>query len=293
MADEASEPDERRGRTDKRRRKYLLDRVSFFEQVWFGRNRSPSIERGHDVLNEDSDPEDLQQLQEQHQVQQQNETGVDTEEVEEKRRRRNSGSPDRYHRQLQRRNSKNDGNKTDEDDDWEWVESSGDSGASLDIAEDIERRLEERRAAANRQRKSPKWPQLRRSPIAAHRFTRDTSPSPDAEVVLAITSEDRSGSPIRHVIHQQRPTPPRSLPAPLEQHGHSFSLDKPRSRTSSIHRSRLQSRTPSVERILEEDEVLVSVNIPDEEIQSEQDISSSEVKHTSAYNNDDSPFESK
>ncbi|XP_042887934.1 serine/arginine repetitive matrix protein 1-like [Penaeus japonicus] len=135
--------DDDRGRTEKRPRS-LLNKVSFFEQVWWGRARSPSIERAGAGRREGTVSPDVEIG-----------TEVVVEDVadegpgHEKRPRRASGSPERLSRR--RRSS---------EEEWEWVE---DESSSSTLAEDIERRLEERR----RMRSSSisptrEWVQLRR-----------------------------------------------------------------------------------------------------------------------------------
>lgn len=47
----ASQGEDDRGRTEKPKRS-LLSKVSFFEQVWWGQNRSPSLERRRPMSRE-------------------------------------------------------------------------------------------------------------------------------------------------------------------------------------------------------------------------------------------------
>ncbi|XP_063591342.1 serine/arginine repetitive matrix protein 2-like [Penaeus indicus] len=135
--------DDDRGRTEKRPRS-LLNKVSFFEQVWWGRARSPSIERAGAGRREGGISPDVEVG-----------TEVVVEDVaddgpgQEKRPRRTSVSPERH-----------DQHRRSSEEEWEWVE---DESSSSTLAEDIERRLEERR----RMRSSSisptrEWVQLRR-----------------------------------------------------------------------------------------------------------------------------------
>lgn len=152
--------DDDRGRTEKRPRS-LLNKVSFFEQVWWGRARSPSIERAGAGRREGGISPDVEVG-----------TEVVVEDVvddgpgREKRPRRTSVSPERH--DQQRRSS---------EEEWEWVE---DESSSSTLAEDIERRLEERR----RMRSSSisptrEWVQLRRgSDEAKAHERREPTPEP-------------------------------------------------------------------------------------------------------------------
>ncbi|XP_042204786.1 serine/arginine repetitive matrix protein 2-like [Homarus americanus] len=137
-----------RGRPDKHKRS-LLNRVSFFEQVWWGRNRSPSLERKGSPIAERGRSPSLERGEE-----------VFADEMEEgpgkeKRRRRESTSPGRETPLDQRRSSA----KSDED--WELVEPEDEATSTL--AEDIERRLEERRRMrSGSMTPTREWVQLRR-----------------------------------------------------------------------------------------------------------------------------------
>ena len=97
------------------RRRSLRDRVTFFETVWWGRNRSPSIEREEPILQSEGD---------------------DNSEVKEKIRRRPSVSPTR-------RKNKSFEEEQSSIEEWEWVEKDGNSS----LADIIEKRIQERKKA--------------------------------------------------------------------------------------------------------------------------------------------------
>ncbi|ROT76388.1 hypothetical protein C7M84_005035 [Penaeus vannamei] len=292
--------DDDRGRTEKRPRS-LLNKVSFFEQVWWGRARSPSIERAGAGRREGGISPDVEVG-----------TEVVVEDVvddgpgREKRPRRTSVSPERH--DQQRRSS---------EEEWEWVE---DESSSSTLAEDIERRLEERRRmrsssisptrewvqlrrgsdeAKGQERREPRpspgspptppaarpWPKrssgASRPTARSDRLEEDDPDSAGQEGFQRVEEEEResmergdrvrynrvvvrrtvertvSTSPSPEPMEQEGAVSPRLLspsPPPGEagatpQHAH-----KTRSRTKSGPRSRLRSRTPSVERILEVEE---------------------------------------
>lgn len=140
----ASQGGDDRGRTEKHKRS-LLSKVSFFEQVFWGQNRSPSLERRRPVSREGTKSPEVEVAEE-----------VFAEWNEgpgqEKRPRRDVASPLREG--TPRRSSSR------SEDEWEFVE---DLDTST-LAEDIERRLEERRRMRSGSDTFPtrEWVTLRR-----------------------------------------------------------------------------------------------------------------------------------
>ena len=169
-----------KGRGREVQKRSLRDRVSFFETVWWGRNRSPSIERAEEAV-------------------------ASPKKKETKLRRKASVSPDRKS-----------GTKVEEQkscEEWEWVENDGDgsladiiekrieerkrhtSGSNTPItkwqkasddedrsslAQDIERRLERHREEVRIRLSSPQSDWLSQSPLRRS-SSRDDSPSKDSK----------------------------------------------------------------------------------------------------------------
>ncbi|KAK7074291.1 hypothetical protein SK128_007325, partial [Halocaridina rubra] len=134
-----------RGRTEKRRRA-LLNRVNFFEQVWWGRTRSPSLEertrspsggiRERPPSSQGARSPSVERATEAFEADFPNPQEGEEGPGKEKRRRRESDSSEGLAEDSYTRQRTPPGQH---DDDWEWVEETS------TLAEDIERRLEERR----------------------------------------------------------------------------------------------------------------------------------------------------
>lgn len=119
--------------------------MSFFEQVWWGQNRSPSLERRRPMSRERTKSPETEVAEEVFADDWSDGPG------QEKRQRRDGASPAREETPLQRSSSRS-------EDEWEFVEDTS------TLAEDIERRLEERRRIRSGSDMSPtrEWVLLRR-----------------------------------------------------------------------------------------------------------------------------------
>lgn len=185
-----------RGRSQKQKRT-LLDRVSFFEQVWWGRNRSPSLERKEVPAEECRSPS----------VERGEEVFADELDEgpgKEKRPRRESTSPDRE--PGQRRHS------TKSEEEWEWVEET-----TSTLAEDIERRLEERRRMRSGSI-SPlrEWVQLRRGSEESKTPGEPRGATPEPWESTYTTKEDSLAEEIERRLEHHRQEVRQRLTSPVK-----------------------------------------------------------------------------
>ena len=225
-----------RGRTEKLKRS-LLSKVSFFEQVWWGQNRSPSLERRRPMSREGT-TSPVTEVAEEVFVDEWNDGPG-----QEKRQRRDGASPPSEGTPRQLSSSRS-------EDEWEWVEDNDQST----LAEDIERRLEERRRMRSGSDMSPtrEWVMLRRSSGTAKAATQPTErrgSTPDSWD-SSLFSKPSMAENIEHRLERHRQEVRQRLASPTPEWPHLRRSPVPRSsRDSSLERDTpVRSRTASRER---------------------------------------------
>ncbi|MPC46739.1 hypothetical protein E2C01_040465 [Portunus trituberculatus] len=227
----ASKGGDDRGRTEKHKRS-LLSKVSFFEQVWWGQNRSPSLERRRPVSREGTKSPEVEMAEE-----------VFAEWSEgpgqEKRPRRDGASPP-IEGTPRRSSSRS-------EDEWEFVEGPDTST----LAEDIERRLAERRRMRSGSDMSPtrEWVTLRRRSKAFSEPAGQRGSTPESlesstcsRTSLADTIEqrlERHRQEVRQRLASPTPEWPQLRCSPVPRSSRDTSLERDRS---------VRSRTTSGER---------------------------------------------
>lgn len=252
----ASQGEDGRGRTEKHKRS-LLSKVSFFEQVWFGQNRSPSLERRRPMSRERTKSPATEVADEVFADDWSDGPG------QEKRQRREAASPGREETPRQRSSSRS-------EDEWEFVEGTD----SSTLAEDIERRLEERRRMKSGSDMSPtrEWVMLRRAADTAktaseHTERRGSTPESWDSSFFSKSSmaEDieqrleRHRQKVRQRLSSPTPEWPslRRSPVPRSSRDTSLERDTPtRSRTTSGERQDSREGSLSPRRHVLEREVI-------------------------------------
>ncbi|KAK3881316.1 hypothetical protein Pcinc_014234 [Petrolisthes cinctipes] len=241
-----------RGRTEKHKRS-LLSKVSFFENVWWGQARSPSLERSRPLSRDQEGKSPTVEFGEEVFVVDEPDGGPGEKKA---RREATGGGVDTPPR---RRHSSN-----RSEDDWEWVEDE-----TSTLAEDIERRLEERRrmrsGSAGGMSPTREWVQLRRSTTSGSTTPTDRRGSTPKPWEDALRREASMAEEIEHRLEQHRQEVRQRLESPVKEWPHlrrspglrgsrgttpeRDAADRDRTRSNERRRSRESSLSPARQKV--------------------------------------------